>query len=66
MSYAGKVPTEIMADLGIWGMRNLTDNLEQACNDFGKKTDRSSSVVRAKVSLVSLPTTILLLIFCTF
>lgn len=30
------------------------------------KTDRSSSAVRAKVSLVSLPPTMLLLVFCTF
>ena len=55
MSYAGRVPTEIMADLGIRGMQNPTVNLEQVCNDFSKNWLQSSSAVHAKVSLVSLP-----------
>lgn len=61
-----KVPTEITADLDIRGVQNLSVNLEQACNDFSKTWLQSSSAVHAKVSLVSLPTTILLLISRTF
>lgn len=65
MSYAGKVPTEIMADpaYGAWEIWLITWSRLAM---ISAKTDRSSSVVRAKVSLVSLPPTILLLIFCTF
>lgn len=43
-----------MADPGIWEMRNQTDNLGRLAM-ISAKTDRSSAVVRAKVSLVSLP-----------